>query len=123
MEHASCRAAAPAIAVCLGLGGCTTVAVMDRSGGVTVQRHLLTVAVKVENSGQSHALASRGIGIFTSPMEVAIGAYRSEMAILGPDCRAVFWPTSAEHANAITRLVDLESICVEPKPSQREIRP
>lgn len=108
--------------LCLALGACTTVTVVDRDGGVSVSRHFLTVALRVEDAGQSHTLASRGVGVFSSPVEVAIGAYRTEMAVLGGDCRAIFWPASVEQAEAIARLVDLNRICLAPKPSQRETR-
>ncbi len=90
-----------------------TVTVIDPTGRAQLSRHLFAVGVTLETPSSSQIVHARGVGFFQTPIGAALGYHDVDLAVLGRECRAVFWMNTAEQARDLAEMVRGEhGVCV-----------
>lgn len=69
--------------------------ITDPGGAVRVVRHVGLVRIEAE-SGASITGTITGFGLVGAPLGWSLGYTRQRWALLGTDCRVVWWPPSEQ---------------------------
>ena len=95
------------------LSACTVVRVHSPDGEVSIERRLLSTGVIVEDEVSSRTVQSNGLGIFADHRSFVLGWHSIDLALLGPDCRAVLWLKSPNEYQKVAPLVnEAAGVCV-----------
>lgn len=102
------------LAACFMLSGCMTVQVDSGGGNVRVVRHFGALQLEVAPPTRSLIARVQGVGIFSSPLGMSAGYTQQQLAMLGPECRAVLWVSEASRLSAEVRaeLQQLAGLCL-----------
>ncbi|MDM0053009.1 hypothetical protein [Variovorax sp. J22R115] len=97
-----------------GTTGCISVHIADSTGQVQTIRQFGLLKVEMANPQQSIVGSMTGVGVIDAPLGWSVGYTRQRWALMGPECRAVFWaaPGSAIDENTRIELAQVAGVCL-----------
>jgi hypothetical protein len=75
------------------LGGCVSVRIDDPDGGVRIVRGFGVVSIEAPSPRTAVSGMVSGFGLVQAPLGWSAGFTRQRWALMGPECRAVIWPS------------------------------
>jgi hypothetical protein len=95
------------------LAGCTVVEITDSQGTTRIERRAGIASIIIQPNADAVVARVRAFGLASTPFGFTAGYAAQQFAMLGKDCRVVFWVEAAEHLTALDDLAAvLDDICV-----------
>jgi hypothetical protein len=97
----------------VALSGCTIVEITDPEGAARIERRAGFTAINVQPTRAPVVAHLRSFGIASTPLGFTAGYGAHQLALLGEDCRVVFWIDSEQQLRSLERLAaTLSEVCI-----------
>jgi hypothetical protein len=97
----------------VALSSCTIVEITDPEGATSVERRFGLTSIAIEPERDAVVASLRSFGVASTPLGFTAGYAAHELAVLGQDCRVVFWVESDEQRLAVEELAaTLQEVCI-----------
>jgi hypothetical protein len=97
----------------LMLSGCTVIEIAESDGAVHIERRMGFASITLDPSGEAVVASMRSLGAASTPLGFTLGYAAQQLAVLGEDCRVVFWVKSEHQATALKGLAStLNDACL-----------
>jgi hypothetical protein len=97
----------------IALSGCTVIEIADSDGAMRIERRLGFASITVQPPRDAVVARLRSFGLAHSPLGFTAGSAAHQLAVLGEDCRVVFWVEREQQLRALERLAaTLSEVCI-----------
>lgn len=97
----------------MAFSSCTVVELSESEGATRIERRVGFTSITIQPAGDAVVARVTSLGLVNTPLGFTAGYGMQQFAVLGEDCRAVFWVESKQHIEALEKLTaNLEDICL-----------